>query len=355
MKHEPRIGLLTSGKITPGINASLRAAARCIFKKNGIIINIEKGLDGLLSDELISMPHWSFFNGLLFKGGSVIGLPEYGDPFKFPFIRNGKLDYIDKSQTVLSTIDKFNIDVIIMQGSFDDIKTAIKLSEIGVKIILIPNIITNDLNKAKFTFGFHTAVQTASSALDKLHTTAESHNRIFIVEVIGDKSGWIALESGISGGADVILIPEIPFKIADILNTIIARIEKGAAFSLIVAASGSKPASDDNDFKKVPLLQYLNKKIRSEIPLEVRGLSLNLIQMGGSPIAFDRIIASQYGYYAAEKAFEFKNSVIIVLNERMEAISIKDSTLQIKNVPLDDIILKSASSLQISVGNDEIY
>jgi 6-phosphofructokinase 1 len=355
MKHEQRIGLLTSGKITPGINAFLRAAARSIFKKNGIIINIEKGLDGLLSDELISMPHWSFFNGLLFKGGSVIGLPEYGDPFKFPFIRNGKLDYIDKSQTVLSTIEKFNIDVIIMLGSFDDIKTAIKLSEIGVKIVFIPNIITNDLNKAKFTFGFHTAVQTAASALDKLHTTAESHNRIFIVEVIGDSSGWIALESGISGGADVILIPEIPFKIEDILNTIVARIEKGAPFSLIVAASGSKPASDDNDFKKVPLLQYLNKRIRSEIPLEVRGLSLNLIQMGGSPIAFDRIIASQYGYYAVEKAFEFKNSVIIVLNDRMEAIPMKDSIPQIKNVPFDDIILKSASSLNISVGNDEIY
>lgn len=354
MKLEKRIGLLASGKITPGINATLRAAARSIFKIDGIIINIEKGLDGLLSDELISMPHWSFFNGLLFKGGSVIGLPEYGNPFEYPFIRNGNISYIDKSQTVLSTIEKFNIDVIVMLGSFQDIKTAVKLSEIGVKIVFIPNMITNDLNKAKFTFGFQTAVQTASSALDKLHTTAESHNRIFIVEVIGDVSGWIALESGISGGADVILIPEIPFKIEDIINTIVSRIQKGAPFSLIVVASGAKPAENDADFVKMPLLPYLAKIIRSRISLEVRELSLNLIQMGGGPVAFDRIIASTYGYYAAEKALEFKNSVATVLNERMKTIPLSDAAFQIKNVSMDDIILKTASSLNISVGNDEI-
>jgi 6-phosphofructokinase len=354
MKLEKRIGLLTSGKITPGINAALRASARSIFKNNSIIINIEKGLDGFLSDDLISMPHWSFFNGLLFKGGSIIGLPEYGNPFEYPFIRDGKISYIDKSQTVLSTIEKYNIDVIIMLGSFQDINTAVKLSEIGVKIVFIPNIITNDLNKAKLTFGFHTAVQTASSALDKLHTTAESHNRIFIVEVIGDVSGWIALESGISGGADVILIPEIPFRIDDIINTIVTRIQKNAPFSLIVVASGAKPAEGDPDFAKTSLLPYLTKMIRSRISLEVRGLSLNLIQMGGGPVAFDRIIASQYGYYAAEKALAFKNSAVVVLNEGMKSIPLSNTDFQIQNVPEDDIILKTASSLNISVGNNEI-
>jgi 6-phosphofructokinase len=354
MKSEKRIGLLTSGKIAPGINAALRATARSIFKKDSVIINIEKGLDGLLSEDLISMPHWSFFNGLLFKGGSIIGLPEFGNPFEYPFIRDGKISYIDKSQTVLSTIEKFNIDVIVMLGSFQDITTANKLSDIGVKIVFVPNIIANDLDKAKLTFGFQTAVQTASSALDKLHTTAESHNRIFIVEVIGDVSGWIALESGISGGADVILIPEIPFKIEDIINTIVNRIQKGALFSLIVAASGAKPADSDPDFIKMPLLSYLAKIIRSRISLEVRELSLNLIQMGGSPVSFDRIIASKYGYYAAEKALGFKNSVVTVLDDEMQTVPLNSQAFQIKYVPMDDILLKTASSLNISIGNDEI-
>jgi 6-phosphofructokinase len=354
MKREKRIGLLSSGKTTPGINAALRAAARSIFKKDSVIINIEKGLDGLLSEDLISMPHWSFFNGLLFKGGSIIGLPEYGNPFEYPFIRDGKISYIDKSQTILSTIERFNIDVIVMLGSFQDITTANKLSDIGVKIVFVPNIIANDLDKAKLTFGFHTAVQTASSALDKLHTTAESHNRIFIVEVIGDASGWIALESGISGGADVILIPEIPFKIEDIINTIVNRIHKGALFSLIVVASGAKPADPDPDFVKMPLLAYLSKIIRSRISLEVRELSLNLIQMGGSPVSFDRIIASKYGYYAAEKALGFKNSVVTVLDDEMQTVPLNSQAFQIKYVSMDDILLKTAASLNISIGNDEI-
>lgn len=354
MNKEKRIGLLASGKITPGINAVLRAAARTVFKKGGIIINIEKGLDGLLADEHISMPHWSFFNGLLFKGGSVIGLPEFGNPFEYPTIRDGKINLIDKSQTIINTISKFEIDVLIMLGSFKDIATAKKLSEMGIKIVFIPNMITNDLDKANITFGYKTAVQTASAALDKLHTTAESHNRIFVVEVIGEKSGWIALESGISGGADVILIPEIPFKIEDVKKTITKRIEKGAAFSLIVAASGIKPADEDLSFKKGSMLSYLSKLIRSDVPLETRELSLNLIQMGGGPIAFDRIIASEYGYFAAEKAMEFDNSTVVVRTDKMNSLSLKDTDFHIKNIKKDDLLLKTANHLNISYGNDEI-
>lgn len=354
MVKEKRIGLLTSGKISPGINACLRAAARSIFKNGGSIINIEKGLDGFLSDDDISMPHWSFFNGLLFKGGSIIGLPEYGDPFNFPFIRDGKLEHIDKSQTVLSSIEKFHIDVIIMLGSFDDIKTAVKLSKTGVKIIFIPNMITNDLEKAILTFGFQTAVQTASSALDKLHTTAESHNRIFIVEVLGNHSGWVALESGISGGADVILIPEVPFKIDNIIQTIANRINKGAPFSLIVTSSGARPASKSDNFNRQELLPHLSKEIRSEVPLEVRTLSLNLIQRGGSPTASDRILASQYGYLAAELASNYKKNSIILYNDKIESLPLDDFSPKRHRVNPEDIIMRTASSLNISVGNDEI-
>lgn len=354
MKAEKRIGLLTSGKITPGINAVLRAAARTVFNKGGIIINVEKGLDGLLEEEYISMPHWSFFNGLLFKGGSILGLPEYGNPFEYPTIRSGAINFIDKSQAVINSISKFKVDVLIMLGSFKDIAIAKRLSDLGIKIVFIPNMITNDLEQAELTFGFKTAVQTASSALDKLHTTAESHNRIFIVEVIGNKSGWIALESGISGGADVILIPEIPFKMEDIKNTILKRIEKGAAFSLIVASSGAKPADKDDAFDKSSLLPYLNKSIRSDIPLETRELSLNLIQMGGGPIACDRIIASEYGYYAGEAAMNCKESVVIVRTDSISAMSLKDTNFQIRKVHKSDLLLKTAFHLKISSGNDEI-
>ncbi len=355
MTVKKRIGILSSGSITPGMNAAIRAAVRTVYSNGDEVIAIENGFDGFFDRDLISQPHWSYFQGLLYRGGTILGLPKHGDPYNYPVIRGDKIVHIDKSDSVLATIEDFNIDSMIVIGDLHDIEVCKKLSESGVKIVVIPNFICNDFIESNLNFGFNTAVQTAASYLDRLHTTAESHNRVFIVEVIGLHTGWLALESGIAGGADVILLPEQSFYIDSIVKTLEERARRNAPFSLIVAASGAKPADMKDFTDKEPITNYLVSKLKPVIDQDIRCLSLVLIQRGGSPIAFDRILASQYGSLAAEQtAKKIKKSKVIVYNDDFRILDLDKANLNLK--PLEDHesnLIRTTENLSISLGGKE--
>jgi len=352
MSRKKRIAILSSGTIAPGINAAIRAAVRTVYRNGDVIIAIENGFDGFFDLDLISLPHWSFFQGLLYRGGSILGLPRHGDPFNYPVIRGSEINYIDKSSKVLSVIGDFKIDTVILIGGMKDIEIASKLAKSNVRFILIPNFICNDLSISDITFGFKTAVQTASNYLDRLHSTAESHNRVFIVEVIGADSGWMALESGIAGGADVILIPEIQFKLSSIVDTINERISKLAPFSLIVVAEGVKPADDEPCPMTDSIISHIGPCLQEAIDQDIRSLSLSLIQRGGSPIAYDRVLASNYGTAAGELAIsDDNNSQVITFSPDLVTHDLSDLHSEIRTVAKDDRILQIVHNLNISLGD----
>jgi 6-phosphofructokinase 1 len=346
-----RIGILTSGTVSPGLNAAIRAAARTIFKLGHEVISIESGFDGFFDRDLISLPHWSHFQGLLYKGGSILGLPDKGDPFNYPVIRQNEIKYINRSDVVLQVIDEFKINALIVIGGYQDFDVCSKFSDFGIKIIFVPNYINNDFLPSDESIGFKSAVQTASHYLDRLHSTAESHHRAFVVEVLGRRSGWIALESGISGGADVILVPEIPFNIEAIANTLKARTQKGAPFSLIVLSSGAKPDDQITNEENLNISEYILKKLGDLIDLETRSLSLSLIQRGGSPTAYDRILASNFGVLASEIACNSsKKSHAIYFHEDVKSTLLSDTTNEIKLITPDHRQLRVARYLNISMG-----
>jgi len=346
-----RVGLLTSGTVSPGMNAAIRAAARTLFESKNEVIAIENGFDGFFDRDLISLPHWSFFQGLLYRGGSILGLPQHGDPFNYPVIRGNKLEHIDKSDEMIATISDFKIDTLLVIGSRRDLKICKSLEKSGVTTVFIPNYINNDFPHSDFTIGFKTAVQTASAYLDRLHTTAESHHRVFIVEVLGFHTGWTALESGISGGADVIVIPEFKFKPKNIIDTLEIRKGKGAAFSLIVAARGSEPEGVDLNASNGSVVKYLTENLNENIDLEVRNLSLTLIQRGGSPTAFDRVLASHYGMYAAERAsLKLNKSESVYYTDCAASMPLSDTDEQLKTVTKDSEIIRTLNNLNISLG-----
>ncbi|MBN2134564.1 MAG: ATP-dependent 6-phosphofructokinase [Acidobacteria bacterium] len=346
-----RIGILTSGTVSPGLNAAIRASARTIFKLGHEVIAIESGFDGFFDRDMISLPHLSHFQGLLYKGGSILGLPDKGDPFNFPVIRQNEIKYINRSDVVLQAIDDFKMNALIVICGYHDFDVCRKFSDAGVKIIFVPNYINNDFLPSAESIGFKSAVQTASHYLDRLHSTAESHHRVFVVEVLGNRSGWIALESGISGGADVILIPEIPFNINAIANTLKARTEKGAPFSLIVLSSGAKPDGEIRTDDKLNMSEYILKKLSDLIDLESRGLSLSLIQRGGSPTAYDRILASNFGALAAEIACNSSsNSHALFYREEVKSALLSDTSNDIKLISSNHRQLQVAEYLNISMG-----
>ena len=281
-----RIGILTSGGDCPGINATIRGVCKTAICHYGMeVYGIQSGFRGLMDDEVMPLTEKSL-TGLLNMGGTILGTSRE-KPFK-------KSNSEDKPAMLLNTVRKHQLDCVVCIGGNGTMKTAAKLAGIGVNVIAIPKTIDNDVWGTDISFGFDSAVSIATDAIDRLHSTASAHQRVMVIEVMGHKAGWIALYSGMAGGGDIILLPEIPFDIHRIGDAIINRLKKGKPYSIVVVAEGI-PTFDG---KKAA--QYIAEEIEYETGFETRETVLGYIQRGGTPTAFDRNLATRMGGHATE-------------------------------------------------------
>jgi 6-phosphofructokinase 1 len=330
-----RIGLLTGGGDCPGLNAVIRAVVRkAIDAYSDQVVGFRDGWRGVLEDSAGELTIEST-RGILPRGGTILGSSRTN-----PYKRE------DGLARVLENVDRHGLDGLIAIGGEDTLGVANRLHQDGVNVLGVPKTIDNDLGATDVTFGFDTALQVASEAIDRLHTTAESHNRILVVEVMGRSAGWIALHSGIAGGADVILIPEIPFDIDEVCRLIRRRHERGRYFSIVVAAEGAMPkegtmtvTTGEVDEFGHPRLggigHQLEREIESRTGFETRATVLGHVQRGGTPTAFDRVLATRLGLAAIDAAHDRGWGMMTALRStQIELVALTDAVAEVRRVPV---------------------
>jgi ATP-dependent phosphofructokinase / diphosphate-dependent phosphofructokinase len=331
-----RLGILTGGGDCPGLNAVIRAVVRKGIDAYGDqLLGFRDGWRGVLEGSFIELT-MDTTRGILPRGGTILGSSRTN-----PYKRDDGVEQVRK------TFSNFNLDGLIAIGGEDTLGVANRLTIDGINVIGVPKTIDNDLGGTDVTFGFDTALQIATEAIDRLHTTAESHNRILVVEVMGRTAGWIALHSGVAGGADVILIPEIPFDIDEVCQRIRHRHERGRYFSIVVAAEGATPkegtmavASSGVDEFGHPRLGgigvALEREIESRTGFETRATVLGHVQRGGTPTAFDRVLATRLGLAAIDGAHAGKWGMMSALHSnQVELIPLADAVAEVRRVPVE--------------------
>lgn len=363
MNNYKRVGVLTGGGDCPGLNAVIRAIVKKgILQYNMEIVGIFDGYKGLIENsfEILKMQDVS---GILTRGGTILGTSNRDNPFQYQIEIQGKKEVKDVSNQVLENIKKMNLSALIVIGGDGSLKIAYELYKKGIKIVGVPKTIDNDLSATDVTFGFDTALVTATEAIDKLHSTAESHHRVMIIEVMGRNAGWIALHSGIAGGADVILIPEIPFKIDSICKKISERHTTGKKFSIIVISEGAYEKGGNIVVKKMVkditepirlggISNKVSEAIEKETELETRVTVLGHLQRGGTPSPFDRILATRLGSMAIQLVHEEKFGVMVALHSSIiNKVPIEDAIGKPKYVDPEEQIVKIARSIGICFGD----
>jgi len=363
-KKTKKIGILTGGGDCPGLNAVIRGVVKSAINKYGYeVVGINDGFEGLVEPKGRIWPMSMYsIRGILHEGGTILGTTNRGNPFDFKVKVKGKMKSIDVSEAVIKNAKKLGLDCVVCIGGDGSLSIALELYKRGLNVVGIPKTIDNDLSATDYTFGFQTAVVTATEALDKLHSTAESHHRIMVIEVMGRYAGWIATESGIAGGADVILIPEIPFDMKKVEEKVNARSKKGSMFSLVVVAEGAVPkgghvsllAGSDKGFgveRLGGIAQQVGDQISKMTGKESRVTVLGHVQRGGSPCPFDRILSTKFGTGAVDLIAKGRFGEMICLhNNKISSIPITDAVNQLKLVDPDGDLVRTAEAVGISFG-----
>jgi phosphofructokinase-like protein len=358
-----RIAVLTGGGDAPGLNAVIRAVVKTainVFKWE--VLGVHDGYDGFLSPGGIRPLDLSSVRGILPRGGTILGTANRGNPFARKVIRDGKEVILDVSEDVVAAIQNLKLDALIVIGGDGTLRIAMEMAAKGVPVVGVPKTIDNDIGGTEITFGFDTALMIATEALDRLHTTAEAHHRVMVLELMGRDAGFIALHAGVSGGADVILIPEIPFKYEAILRKIRERAEGGSHFSLLSVSEGAKPLGGDVVYRRtgdevyVPRLGGIGQEVGQQIEalgFETRVTVLGHVQRGGSPTTFDRWLATRYGAAAVRTAAKERFGRMVALRgAKVIDIPLDEALATPKRVDLggDDMI--TARGLGISFGDE---
>lgn len=361
-----RIGILTGGGDAPGLNAVIRAVVKVATNDYGWeVIGIEQGFDGLVSGQTSHRLTTDSVRGILPKGGTILGAASRGNPFARPVEKDGTITYVDASDLAIARLEALGIDALIVVGGDGTMKISQELFEKGVRVVGVPKTIDNDIGGTNITFGFDTAVQTATEALDKLHTTAESHHRVMILEVMGRNTGWIALESGMAGSADIILIPEIPFRMEPLVAMIDRRRKIGRFFSIAVVAEGASPEGGEQIFRIEGnetyearlggVGQMVGDKLAELSETEVRVTVLGHLQRGGSPTAFDRWLATRFGAAAVHlTAREGWGRMVALRDTKITDLSIAEAISTLKQVDPDGEPVRAARGLGIVFGDEDV-
>jgi len=358
-----RIGVLTGGGDCPGLNAVIRGVTKPAQDYGMSVIGIQDGFEGLVEGRAKELTNEDV-SGILARGGTILGSSNKGDPFHWPVQREGKTEIVDKSKAALRNYEAWNLDALIAIGGDGTMHICNKLTRMGMNIIGVPKTIDNDLDATDLTFGHDSAVFVVSEALDRLHTTASSHHRVIIIEVMGRYAGWIALNGGLAGGADIILIPEIPFSWKKIYDKILKRELMGKKFSLVCVAEGAKPKDGEMVIKGQDIKRYdpvqlggigevVAKKIENNTGRETRVTVLGHLQRGGSPTPFDRILSTKFGYFAVELAAQGKFGRMVALKgSEIKNVKIEDAINKQKLVKPDTQALIAAKAIGISFGDE---
>jgi 6-phosphofructokinase 1 len=358
-----RIGVLTAGGDCPGLNAVIRAVVKTAFHEyNWEVMGIEDGFTGLLQPGKARVLALSDVRGLLPRGGTILGSTNRANPLHYA----GELPKeglgAEGEEVALRRAKEYGLDGLIAIGGDGSLRIANALAGKGLKVVGVPKTIDNDLGGTEAPCGFDTAVNTAMEALDKLHTTAESHHRVLVVELMGRDAGWIALSAGVAGGADIILIPEIPYCLDVIADKITERNQSGAKFSIVVVAEGSTPLGGVAVYQEpqnpggMPRLGGIGASVAAQLQrvcdAEVRVMVLGHLQRGGPPSAFDRLLATRFGAMAVHMMAQGKIGHMVAFHQgRITAVPLADAVSRSKRVPLDSDLIWAALSLNICLGD----
>lgn len=331
-----KVGILTGGGDCPGLNAVIRAVVRKSSRYKWATIGIRNGWRGLIDGDMIPISD-RHVSGILPKGGTILGTS-----------RTNPFNSQDEVEKIVENIKKFKIDAIVAIGGEDTLGVALKLYNIGIPIVGVPKTIDNDLSGTDYTFGFDTAISIVTEAIDRLHTTAESHHRVIVLEVMGRHAGWIATISGIAGGADEILIPEKPFDLNLVCKNLKARYNSGKTFSIVVASEGAKPKTVDKPatlsekkdaFGHVRLGgigNFLGQEIEKRLGVETRVTVLGHVQRGGTPTAYDRVLATRFGIAAVELLKDENYGKMVALRgNKIVPVDLEEAVSKLKTVDMD--------------------
>jgi ATP-dependent phosphofructokinase / diphosphate-dependent phosphofructokinase len=328
-----RIGILTAGGDCPGINAAIRGVGKTAIVKYGMnVIGISDGFTGMINKEFTELTEKDL-SGILTLGGTILGTSR-----EKPFKSSGKKNEIKKPVLIKEHYEQMGLDCLVCIGGNGTLKTAYLLSQEGLNVVGVPKTIDNDVWGTDITFGFDSAVNIATEAIDRLHSTANSHKRIMLIELMGHNAGWIALYSGVAGGGDVILIPEIPYKEEKIAEYLLQRAEGNKPYSIVVVGEGIKKPD-----KERSAAQYLGKRINELTGLETRETVLGYIQRGGTPSPMDRVLATRYGTAAADMIAERDFGKMVALkNNEIQSVPLVEVSGKLKLVePNDPLVIQS--------------
>ncbi len=336
-----RIGILTAGGDCPGINAAIRGVGKTAIVKYGMsVIGISDGFTGMINKEYTELSEKDL-SGILTLGGTILGTSR-----EKPFKGSGKKNEIKKPDLIREHYEQLGLDCLVCIGGNGTLKTAHLLSGEGLNVVGIPKTIDNDVWGTDITFGFDSAVNIATEAIDRLHSTANSHKRIMLIELMGHNAGWIALFSGIASGGDVILIPEIPYKEEKIAEYLLHRAEENKPYSIVVVAEGVS-----NPLKDRSVAHYLSNRINEMTGLETRETVLGYIQRGGTPSPMDRVLATRYGTAAADMIADRDFGKMVALkNDEIVSVSLADVSGKLKLVEPDNPLVLQAKSMGTSFG-----
>ncbi len=360
-----RLGVLTGGGDCPGINAVIRAVTKtAIYKYGALVFGIEDGFQGLIENRIYELTS-IHASGILTQGGTILGTNNRCDPREH-YIGDddeGNPRFADMTQRCVDHIREHQLDAIVVIGGDGSMSCAAPFVEAGINCIGVPKTIDNDVVGTEITFGFTTAVATATDALDRLHTTAMSHNRVVICEVMGRNAGWIALHAGVASGSDVILIPEIPFGIDNICAFVQSRIHRGRGFSIIACAEGATQVGGEQVVAKrdprAPhylrlggIGQVVAEQITERTGIEARTTVLGYVQRGGPPVPADRVLATRFGHHAVELLMAGERGRMVVVRDgRMDHVELSRAAGAQRLVPLDDPLIAAARAVKTCFGD----
>ena len=375
-----KVAILANGGDVAGFNAVIRGIVKTAENHGVECYGFIEGYKGLLENNYIKLDSATTASGILHKGGSIIGSSTNSNVFNYKVEENGEIVYKDLSDICVQNVKNAGFECLFTLGGDGTQKSARDFSLKGINVIGVPKTIDNDVACTEITFGYNTAVSVAMEALDRLHSTGETHHRIMVLEVMGRYAGWIALEAAIAGGGDVALIPEIPYDLNKVADKIKERIDIGKRFSLVVVAEGAKPIDGEITVMNVRdngkgvdntrlggVGERVAKQLEALTGLEARNTTLGYMQRGGTPTAFDRVLSTKYGSKAMELALEGKFGTLAVLkNGKLDSVSLEDvvgnnkvigavsgntAESNIRKVTMDHDLMKTARNIGISFGD----
>ena len=361
VKPVRRIGVLTGGGDAPGLNAVIRAVVKAAHRCGVEVLGLEDSFDGLIEPDRSRPLTPKTVTGILRVGGTVLGTTNRGNPFAYPIAtRSGQT--VDYSDRCLEMYHHLGLDAVIVIGGDGTLAIAHQFQKRGLNVVGVPKTIDNDIVGTNSTFGFDTAVSFATDAIDRLHTTAEAHHRIMVVEVMGRYAGWIAISAGIGGGADVILIPEIPYNIDKVAERIVERDRWGASFSIVVVAEGARPLGGRMSLLQEAAVGRVERlggiaalvatQLAEKTGKEARHVVLGHLQRGGAPTSFDRVLATRLGRKAVDLVLKGQFGCMVANHPPdMVAVPLEEIVGKIKQVPLDSDLIETARAIGIALGD----